>query len=159
MTESGFLTDLKHSFQEQVPGVFWHKLMDMPHFKGQATRFDTPKPFDLFMKWQGCEAIAIVGKYMRGYQAFGKRHLRPSQLIGLEHWQKAGGHSYIFLNIVTDKKKQGDRMNRLMVFDWHSFRKLRVSITKKELLQLPYIECYKKRYTLTDTITRMEMGI
>lgn len=153
--EALFLTELKHSFREQVKNVFWYKIKDTPasvHASG-AMRFDTPKPFDVLAVINGIP-IAIEAKYMSDYQAFGKRHLRPAQVIGLEAFINGGGHSYIVLNIRKPRE-----VNRVIIFNWLDFKKLDKSIGKNQLQQCEYIEGIKGRYPVKQMAAHMELGL
>jgi hypothetical protein len=124
--ESKFLTRVKKSFE--VVGAFFYKIPDLPHYKGQKTRFDIEKPFDAFAMWAGV-GMAIEGKYLRDYEAFGLRNVRYCQEQGLNKYAAAGGKSFVFLGI----------KDRLLIFDWEEMGK-EFRFTKKQLMQIPYLE-------------------
>lgn len=129
--ESKFLTKVKKTFEKH--DAFFHKIPDLPHYKGQKTRFDIEKPFDAFAIWDGVP-MAIEGKYFREYSSFGLRNIRFCQEKGLNRYAQAGGRSFIFLGV-------GDR---LLIFDWreigHDFR-----YTKKQLMGVPYYKWDSKQ--------------
>lgn len=148
MKESKFLSELKNALISR--GAYFYKIVDMPHFQGKKTRFDTPKPFDAFCLIEGTP-IAIEAKIAKSFAAFGKRHLRPSQLIGLEEFQKAGGLSYVFLNIrIKAIKGEQKHENRLLIFNWNDLRDRDGSFKKSEIQSMKFIQGEKGGFDLNE---------
>ncbi len=148
--ERGFLTELRHSFEEN--GAFFFKIADMPHFAGSRHRFDLEKPFDAFLCYKG-KPIAIEAKTLTSYSAFGSQ-IRGSQIKGLDAFVKAGGRGFIFLNIRTKKPY----MNRLIIFDWEEYGerfKSGWTMKKKELLCQQFRQGKKKRFLLRLWLTSL----
>lgn len=128
--EMAFCTALKHAFKAK--GHFFFKLPDSP----SAKRFMIPKPFDIMACVNGA-SVAFEAKALRQYEAFGRRHLRESQIKGLDDHARAGGLSYVILEV---KAGRGDY--RMLFWRWDHFVKATEdgSIKKAELEKLPYIQ-------------------
>lgn len=155
MKESKFLTELRDTFRNH--GAFFYKIVDMPHFKGKMTRFDAPKPFDSMIVLEGIP-IAIEAKIFKKFQAFGIRHLRPSQVEGLEAFEQAGGRSFVFLN-VRIKAVAGEQkhVNRLYIFKWEDIRDAKASFKKAILeFELPFYDGAKGLFDLDDWILKQK---
>lgn len=134
--EQAFLTALKKSFQNQ--GAFFYKIPDMPHVPG--LRFDMEKPFDAFAV-HGTRRMAIEAKSLKGMQAFGLRHMRYCQEVGLDAFIEAGGESWVFVDT-------GDRAIPLK-WSWLRQRFAKEgSLKKAELSAMPFIPRVKGRYDL-----------
>lgn len=147
--ERSFLTQLGHSFREA--GAFFYKIQDLPHFAGSQFRFDAEKPFDAFAAYQGF-AMAIEGKSLRDYEAFGVSQLRQCQVDGLNLFQDNGA-SFVMINVKVKKTTIDGtaKMNRLLILDWREHGERLVkhsSIKKAELAAMPYIECVGERFDL-----------
>jgi len=149
--ERSFLTELGHSFTQA--GAFWFKIPDLPHFKGSQFRFDAEKPFDAFASYMGL-AIAIEGKSLRDYEAFGVSQLRQCQVDGLDRFVDEGnGLGFVMINV-----RQKAVFNRLIILDWSEHRSRLTkhgSIKKAELTAMPFIDGFKGRYDLTPWLTNL----
>lgn len=139
--EQAFLTDLKKSFEDE--GAFFYKIADMPHVAG--LRFDIEKPFDAFAVY-GKRRFAIEAKALKGMQAFGIRHLRFCQEVGLDSFIAAGGESWVFVSV-------DDRAIPLE-WGWLNRRLKAASLKKAELALMPYIPRVKGRYDLAAWLTK-----
>lgn len=120
MKESIFTTELKKSFQSY--SCFAHKISDMPHFAGKKTRFDKPKPFDLFVGFKGY-FIPIECKQMRKPGSFGLKDMRPAQIEGLDKCIETGNDAWVMLNLrmpagIYNKKIKFNNLDRLLIFPW-----------------------------------------
>jgi hypothetical protein len=135
--EKVFLTELRDSFVKY--DAFFHKISDSFHGPGSAMRFDIPKPFDVFVAFQGTP-MAIEAKVLRKYEAFGVRHLRDCQQEGLDSFARHGT-SWVFLNIrhSGDKMNNIKRINRLLIFNWEWLKK-EGTVKKVDLLEWPFID-------------------
>lgn len=142
--EQKFLTELGHSFADI--GYYAYKIPDIPFAKG--LRFNPSKPFDMLVV--GLD-LQIEAKSISKWEAFGMRHLRPSQIEGLNASEASQGNPYVFLNVrITASKSEGiKRENRLYIFGWSSFKKLKTSIKAKDLKEINYIEGHKNRFDLS----------
>lgn len=119
--ESTFTTALKKSLLE-CPSVFFHKIMDMPHFAGTKSRFDSKKPFDVIMVHRGVP-IALEIKTQKGLGAFSlKNRLAPHQIEALENFHNCGGKSYVILNQFRAAEKGVPRVNHFIFFRWSDIR-------------------------------------
>lgn len=154
--ERSFLTELGHSFVDA--GAFWFKIPDLPHFKGSQFRFDAEKPFDAFACYMGL-AMAIEGKSLREYEAFGVSQLRQCQVDGLDCFlDNGGGASFVMINIKLKATLGTHRSNRLLILDWSEHRdrlKKHGSIKKAELMDMSYIEGSKGRFDLRPWLTSL----
>lgn len=71
------LHDAKHS-------RIYHKITDMPHFKGMMTRFDAKKPFDCFIIHRAL-AYIVIWNYVKG-----TRELHREMVwIDIDAWVRA----------------------------------------------------------------------
>lgn len=140
MKERQFVTELKHSFQKH--DAHFHKIIDMPHFTGQRTRFDIKKPFDILIAYKGTP-IAIEAKIIKKYQAFGAQ-IKKHQKEALTEYSKHG-HAFIFLNVRIPRKT-----NHLIIFDWAQYSEIfkTRTIKKNELELMPYLPGAKGIYNL-----------
>lgn len=79
---------------------------------------------------------------MKKFEAFGLRHMRPSQIESMDAIVAEGGRAFVFLNIriAPDFRTEQKRENRLVVLDWADLGpRLRLgSIMAKEIRELPY---------------------
>ena len=64
-------------------GSLYHKLTDMPHFKGMTTRFDSKKPFDCFIMCK-VNAWIVIWKYVRGT----RKGQREMVFIDIDDWME-----------------------------------------------------------------------
>jgi hypothetical protein len=148
MKEAIFNTEIVRS----VNGMdgWAYKIPDMPHFAGSLFRFDKEKPFDIVACLFGGEFIAIEGKQMKKYQAFGHRHMRDCQIKALDVIGRLGGAAYVFLNI----RQKTPYINRLIVFEWPDpiLGTPTKSYKKKELLAMPYVTGKKGLFNLNDIL-------
>ena len=160
--EATFLRDLKKSFKEHMQGDFIHffKIPDMPHFKGSRTKFDIKKPYDCYCVYKGIP-IAIEAKFMKDYRSFGLKDLRDNQIVGLEEMEKAGGKSFVFLNV----RRQRDYVtgaipcNRLLIFPWKDFKNREKNYRKADLIKYPQTDYEKGRYSGVDEFLKEVLDI
>ena len=119
----------------------------MPHFKGSQTRFDVKKPYDALVTYRGV-SIAIEAKFLKSYKAFGISDLRPNQVDGLEEHERAGGLSFVFLNIrrPRDYTSEHPPCNRLIIFPWSEMRVREGNFFKVDLIKRPDSGFRKGRY-------------
>jgi hypothetical protein len=104
------------------------------------TKFTAAKPFDAIAVMNGTP-VAIEAKYLPEYKAFGHRHLRESQKTGLDDFQRAGGQSYVFLNI------RNTGVNDMLIIPWIWLQG--DSIKKDRLLVWAHKTVgFKKRYNI-----------
>lgn len=147
MKESNFTNELKASFRD-ITNSFYFKIPDMPHFRGARTKFDVKKPFDAFSVIEG-RPIAIEAKMIKKWKPFGLKELRPNQVEALDAFERAGGESYVFLNVRIPRIKGFQvRENRLIIFPWKSIKKHQRFLTK-ELQALVFIQGFKGKFDLT----------
>ena len=130
------MTDLGRSFRDA--GAFFYKIPDMPHLPG-AARFDTEKPFDAFAVYAH-RRFAIEAKALDGYQAFGLRHLRHCQEVGLNDFDRSGGESWVFVLVELPSEQ------RLIMLPWHTVRDRAHSLKKVQMEAKPYLKRAKGRY-------------
>ncbi len=144
--ERKFLTEIKNSLKKD--GAFFHKIPDMPHFAGSGFRFDLKKPFDAIALFFS-HAIAIEAKYIPKHRAFGLKDLLPHQILGLDEWHLAGGHSWVFLNVKQKKNAATNTpfINKVYTFEWGAF-KAKGRYSKAELLACYSVDCQKGIYNL-----------
>lgn len=129
--EQVMLTHMKKVFEEI--GAFFYKIPDMPHMPG-TTRFDIEKPFDAFAVFKN-RRMAIEAKALSRYQAFGIRHVRYCQEIGLDDFLEAGGESWLMVGV------EHEGQMRVIPLEWRKVRerlKAGDSLKKTELEILPY---------------------
>ena len=113
-------------------GAWAYKIPDHAFVPGRR-RANIPRPFDLVACYRG-ELLAIEVKLLRGYQAFGMRHLRESQIEHLERVVQAGGRAYVFCVVWEPRQYK-----RLLIWPWDEFPR-EASIRKRELQELPYLD-------------------
>lgn len=109
--EQKFLNIIRKEFKRHKQ--FFYKV---PDTLGQ--RFTPAKPCDAFSGVFG-HLVAIEGKFLDGYQAFGMRHIQESQIEGLNAAIDRGCMAYIFLEI-----KVSPRLRIFKFWDWEYFRGL-----------------------------------
>lgn len=122
-----------------------------------GSRFNPEKPFDIVAFIHG-RAVAIEGKQFKKYQAFGERHMRPSQIEEFNRIvDSESGRALVFLNIRQAKP----RLNRLLIFDWANLRERfkEGSIKMGELEAQPYLEGRKKLFPLTGFYVAIDRGL
>lgn len=126
--EQVMLTRVKKAFDKG--GAFFFKIPDMPHMGG-ATRFDIEKPFDAFAVY-GTRMLAIEAKALPKMQAFGLRHIRYCQEVGLDAFLAAGGESWVLVGVES----------RIIPLEWRALRQRfkKGSIKKAELEAAPHME-------------------
>lgn len=113
MREAVFITEIVDSLK--VAGcLFVYKPADSPmSWTQHQTRFTLPKPCDIIT----CDRekmILIECKQLKKYEAFGERHMRPSQIENLTNAHKMGHKAFVFLNI----RLAEPRRNILLIFNW-----------------------------------------
>jgi len=146
MKEAVFNSEVVRSLNE-VELCWAYKIPDMPHFAGAHFRFDREKPFDIVCFHDG-DGVAIEGKQLKKYQAFGHRHMRECQIEALDRIIETGSRAMVFLNI----RQKTPYINRLIVFEWPDdvLRNPKMSYKKKELLKMPYVTGKHGRFPLRD---------
>ena len=154
MKEAIFITEVKRSIFKY--GGWAYKLADMPQSMLQGARFNPEKPCDLVASING-KFVGIECKQLRKYEAFGLRHIRETQVRGLNGIIHNGlGRSFIFLNIrqKADKERGIKRLNHLIIFDWDKWRHLWEGRTTKkhELLTVTPIPGKNGMFPLHDWV-------
>jgi len=153
--ETKFLTELKHSFNEQ--GCKAIKIGDTPMAGG--LRFTTEKEFDMCVNINGL-FVGIEGKHLSSFKAFGIREMRDHQIEHLNHVEETNGLAFVFLNVRQkgDKDKGLKYENRLLIFPWHKLKERWEggSIGKAELLELTYVRGFKQRFDLSYFIEQVK---
>ena len=152
MRESKFITEVKNSIFEY--GGWAYKLADLPASMTPGLRYSPDKPCDLIASING-KCIGIECKMLRKYEAFGLRHLRESQVRGLDGIIQRGlGRGFVFLNIrrSADKEYGIKRLNRLIIFDWEIFSCLTGTIKKNELENYDYIQGKNGMFAIQDWV-------
>ncbi len=138
-TNSEIMRSLKHQ------NIWCYKIADSPTSWTQAaTRFTPSKPCDILACHRG-KFLAIEGKLIKKWKAFGLRDLRDSQIKGLTEVVKAGGRAFVFLVVripaIAGKQK---RVNRLIAFDFGFLDRNRIfRFDHKQLQALDYISTTK----------------
>ncbi len=110
-----------------------YNIPDMP------ARFTPDKPCDVIAMYEG-RGVLIECKMLKGYQAFGKRHIRPSQIREMDKALEAGTRAFLFVNI---RKTAKPRLNRIIILEWSEVRERimsEVSYKKPEMESFDYIE-------------------
>ena len=148
MKESIFQTEVKYSIIEQ--GGWCEKFPDMPKFPGQS-RFIPTKPFDLIGIWDSIP-FAIECKMSTTYKAFAQTEMRNKQSESLDKFQEAGGYSFIFLNVRSNRKIKPYR-NNLIILPWTSLKEMWKlgSIKKPNLMEMDVVKGKLKRFNM-DTL-------
>jgi len=141
MKEIQVATEIKKSIQ--TLGHWAYKIPDMPSIALTVVRFMPDKPFDIvsFIKGWG---VGIEVKLFKKFQAFGIRHLMPSQIQEMDKIvDSLSGQAFVFLNIRIsgNKEEKIKRENRLIILNWKVWgsRLKRISIKKKELEEFPFV--------------------
>lgn len=148
MRESTFTTEVIRSIRRD--GGWVYKIPDAPTSRITGMRFTASKPFDLVACMDG-RLVAIECKQIKKWKAFGMNDMRTSQLVNLPSVIKAGGRSFVFLNVRIARKE-----NRLIFLDWEVWgpRIERESIKAKDLKELPFCEAHthegKTHFDLSD---------
>lgn len=144
MKEAIFNSEIVASLKDQ--GFWAYKIPDMPHFAGAMFRFDREKPFDIVACKSGL-MLAIEGKQLKSYQAFGSRHMRPHQIKSLDEVVSRGGKAFVFLNI----RQKKPYLNRLLIFEWPNLTLSteKASFKKVELQKMPFVEGKKGQFDLS----------
>lgn len=165
--ERDFISKLRKSFRVLVGDtLFSYKIFDMPHFPGSQFRFDAPKPFDLFGVYSGIP-FAVEAKFAREFAPFSIKKLRDSQLQGLEDFSRAGGQSFVFLNVNPGRNRTLGVMgtNRIYVFPWAEIRDGR-KITREALTLRPHLariphptEKGEKVYDVNPFLLKLELKV
>jgi len=156
--EKTFLTELRHSFEEL--GCFWYKITDSPVSALLGSRFESAKPFDAILVYEGIP-IAVEAKSLKDYQAFGLRHLRPSQVKGLEDFEAAGGRSLVLVNIrrAASRASGVKRLNQLMAFHWPELRDRGESFKKGEMIERRQWTGTKKRFPVGEILALVSESV
>lgn len=151
--ERVFLSGIKKSLEEK--GVFFHKIADMPHFRGSGTKFDLKKPFDAFGIYFGIP-FAIEAKYIPEIRGFGIKQLSENQIEGLNQFEIAGGRSFVFLNIrqFANPKLARSRFNRLIIFPWKQLKR-KEKYAKSEIMAMPSIDGIRSRFNLDEFLINL----
>lgn len=151
--EMEFLTKFKNSCKHHK--IYFYKIPDTP----VAPRFIPSKPFDAYMGIGGA-LMGFEAKYMDGYHAFGLRHIREVQILGLDRLYDHNATGYIALFL---KAHRGQI--RALFWEWTDFKELCLqnngSIKKKQLESHPYVVFNKQTelFDLTDFITLAKTNI
>lgn len=123
MRESNFNTEIVRSLKALK--IWSYKIADSPtSWTMKATRFTPDKPCDIIACVDG-RFVAIESKQIKKFEAFGMRHLRDVQIANLDHVERCGGRSFVFLNIrIKAVKGKTKHENRLIIFPWDEFKAL-----------------------------------
>jgi hypothetical protein len=144
MRETNFNTEVMNSLKKF--GAWAYKIADSPtSWTMAATRFTPEKPCDIIACYDG-KFLAIEGKQIKKFKAFGMSDMRPAQIKNLTEVIERGGRAFIFLNVrIPAIKGKQKRENRLLIFDWAMWkdRLERESIKKGELEISPYYSTIK----------------
>lgn len=135
-------------------GAFFYKIPDS--IRSVVTRFTPSKPADAIIAYAGRAAL-VEAKHMRGYQAFGLRHLRASQTTGLAEWSKTGSPAYVVLNVTQRRQESTKAYNHVLVFEWDAFAR-KGRYTKAELMGYPHVEYRRKDYDLSGWLFDIEVS-
>lgn len=103
---------VRYSF-ERI-GAWCYKIPDMPRWSGQAAR-NVPRPFDLTICYEG-QYHALELKFLRDYQAFGRRHLRDVQVENLDAITIADGLAWVGAVVWLPRQ-----FCRLILWPWLEF--------------------------------------
>jgi len=154
LRESTTNTEIVNSIK--AAGHWAYKIPDFPQSMIAGSRFNPEKPFDIVAFIAG-RAVAIEGKQFKKYQAFGERHMRPSQLEEFNRIvDRDAGRAFVFLNI----RQPRPRLNRLLIFDWKNLRERFKdgSIKMRELEAQQYLEGRKKLFNLGGFFLSIDRG-
>lgn len=150
MKETIFNSEIMASLK--AAGLWAYKVADSPtSWTMSRTRFTPEKPCDILACGSGGRFIAIEGKQMKTFKAFGLYALRPSQISNLDRIIERGGRAYVFLNVrIRARKGEVDHENRLIVFDWAKWGLLLpiLPLTGREVRQLPFVSGRKGIFDL-----------
>lgn len=113
MNEKTVTPWVRYSF-ERI-GAWAYKIPDAPRYKGQQRMSPVARPFDLTICYEG-QYHALELKFLRDYQAFGRRHLRESQVEHLDAVENAGGSSWVGAVVCVPR-----RFCRLILWPWREF--------------------------------------
>ena len=153
MKENQFNTEVKNSLKKH--GAWAYKIADQPtSWTASKTRFTPEKPCDIVAIHEGV-GMLIEGKQFKKFEAFGLRHLRPSQVKNMDEAVDKNNRAFVFLNIrIKAIAGRQRRDNRLIIFDWKIWRERikEASIKHKEVRELPYIKGSRGGYDLTEFI-------
>jgi len=150
MKESVFNSEIVGSLRDF--GFWAYKIPDFPQSMIRGSRFNPEKPFDIVGMISEI-GVAIEGKQMRKFEAFGIRHMRPSQIAEFDFMvDNSAARAFIFLNIrqKADKVAGSQYENRLIILEWSEIRDRlkKESIKKKEIEGLPFIQGKNSRFNL-----------
>ena len=139
MRESKFTTEIMRSLKHC--GHYAYKIPDQPLSHGTNSGVAFDKPCDIVSGVYG-EFVGIETKILKDFEAFGLRHMRPSQIKHLTLMEEKGSKAFVFLNIRISSPFPNQRVNRLIIFEWGPLHeRLKVSsIKKKEIIELKYYE-------------------
>jgi len=155
MREKVFNTEIKNSLK--ALGFYAYKIPDMPtSYFGDVKqmRFNVAKPCDIFAAIYD-KFVAIEGKMLREYKAFGIKYMRDIQIKNLDELEKTYDiPTFLFLNIRQTKPGQ-KRLNRLLIFSWSEFRSREVWL-KDDLLKRIFWEGKKGIFDLDYFLAHFE---
>lgn len=112
--EQQFLTDLRSSVNELLPGSWWYKIPDAPRLSKQHEaalhrfklqnpfRFIPGKPFDALMVYRG-RSFAFEAKAWDNTRAWPITSVSERQVDALTDFQLGGGESFVLLFVSTDR--------------------------------------------------------
>jgi hypothetical protein len=143
MKETQFNTEVMNSLKDL--GVWCYKIADSPtSWTSALTRFTPEKPSDILACYKS-KFVAIEGKQIKKFKAFGIGDMRPSQIRNMDEivTPKVGGRAFVFLNIrIKAVKGTTKQENRLLILDWAEWRERlkKSSLKQKELMVFPFIQ-------------------
>lgn len=149
MIEADFSGELVKSLK--MAGAWAFKIPDAPYSKAIKRR-PIYKHYDISAVYQAMP-IAIECKLLHGFEAFGIRHLRESQINALTNHSRCGGLAFVALNVRIPYQE-----NRLIIWPWIDFLSAAAptSIPGKALVDLPYIQGEAGVFPVFDWLQKLE---
>lgn len=123
-------------------GAWAYKIADFPTQKTMSlTRFTVTKPCDIIAGYRGY-ILPIEGKLIKKRGSFGMKDMRPAQVENLDKLIEAGCDAWVFLNLRVPagtlfKGSVYPRQDKLLIFAWNQFRKMKNNYTFDMLLTIP----------------------
>ena len=140
MKESDFVRIINNSIK--AAGGFSYKIPDTPFIPNNPMRFTGKKPFDIISVFNDTVWI-IEAKYSRGIKGFNEKILKPHQKEALElinNNRLRRLYSVMIYGCYLPREIKRIYIFHITLFQ-AGFRK-----TKKELLQLPYLQIKKNLF-------------
>jgi hypothetical protein len=146
LNERVFCSEIVNSFKDM--GYFAHKLTDAMSVNMHGNLAARSKPADIIASCHNGLRF-VECKQFKKLQAFGIRHMEPSQIETFNFLRgKHGIESFVFVNV----RQPYPRMNRLYQFKWawlwEHFFKHGNSVKKKDFEQMGFTVGKKKRFKI-----------